>query len=55
MISLVVAALSGASIPLVLKKLSIGPALAGGVIPIKVIDVVGLIAFLGLGTVFLLA
>jgi len=55
MINLVVAALSGASIPLVLKKFSIDPALAGGVILTTVTDVVGFITFLGLGTAFLLA
>lgn len=55
MINLVVAAISGASIPLLLKKLSIDPALAGGVVLTTVTDVVGFIAFLGLGTVFLLA
>ncbi|HEX9583603.1 MAG TPA: magnesium transporter [Gammaproteobacteria bacterium] len=54
-INLVVAALSGASIPLLLKKLSIDPAIAGGVVLTTVTDVVGFIAFLGLGTIFLLA
>lgn len=54
-INLVVAALSGASIPLLLKKLSIDPAIAGGVVLTTITDVVGFIAFLGLGTIFLLA
>lgn len=54
-INLMVAALSGAGIPLLLRKLSIDPALAGGVILTTVTDVVGFIAFLGLGTAFLLA
>lgn len=54
-INLVVAALTGASIPLLLKKLSIDPAIAGGVVLTTVTDVVGFIAFLGLGTIFLLA
>jgi magnesium transporter len=54
-INLVVAALFGAGIPLVLRKLSIDPALAGGVILTTVTDVVGFFAFLGLGAVFLLA
>jgi magnesium transporter len=54
-INLVVAALFGAGIPLVLRKLSIDPALAGGVILTTVTDVVGFFAFLSLGAVFLLA
>ena len=54
-INLVVAALSGAGIPLVLRKLSIDPALAGGVILTTITDVVGFFAFLGLGAIFLLA
>ncbi|MDX1514532.1 MAG: magnesium transporter [Gammaproteobacteria bacterium] len=54
-INLMVAALSGAGLPLVLKKLSIDPALAGGVILTTVTDVVGFVVFLGLGTAFLLA
>lgn len=53
-INLVVGALAGATIPLVLRHLSIDPALAGGVILTTVTDVVGFIAFLGLGTIFLL-
>jgi len=54
-INLVVAALFGAGIPLVLRKLSIDPALAGGVILTTITDVVGFFAFLSLGAVFLLA
>jgi len=54
-INLVVAALAGACIPLVLRRLAIDPALAGGVILTTVTDVIGFMAFLGLGTVFLLA
>lgn len=53
-INLVAAAAAGAAIPLLLKKLSIDPALAGGVVLTTVTDVVGFVAFLGLGTVFLL-
>ena len=54
-INLVAAAITGAGLPLVLRRLSIDPALAGGVILTTVTDVVGFIAFLGLGTLFLLA
>ncbi len=53
-INLLCAALFGALIPLVLKRLSIDPALAGGVILTTVTDVVGFMAFLGLATAFLL-
>jgi magnesium transporter len=53
-INLVVAALFGAGIPLLLRKLSIDPALAGGVLLTTVTDVVGFSAFLGLGALFLL-
>ena len=47
-INLVVAALAGASIPLVLKRMGIDPALAGGVVLTTVTDVIGFLAFLGL-------
>jgi magnesium transporter len=53
-INLVVAAVAGAGIPLILKRLLIDPALAGGVVLTTVTDVVGFLAFLGLGTAFLL-
>ena len=53
-INLFVAALAGYSIPLILKKLRVDPALAGGVVLTTVTDVVGYMAFLGLGAMFLL-
>jgi magnesium transporter len=53
-INLVVAALAGFSIPLILKRLDIDPALAGGVVLTTVTDVVGYMAFLGLGAAILL-
>ena len=53
-INLVVAAFSGAAIPLVLRKLGIDPAIAGSVVVTTVTDIVGLFVFLGLATVFLL-
>jgi magnesium transporter len=52
--NLLVAGVSGASIPLLLRRLDIDPALAGGVILTTVTDVVGFMAFLGLGTLMLL-
>ena len=53
-INLIVAALAGASIPLILKRINIDPALAGGVVLTTVTDVVGFLSFLGLATIFLI-
>ncbi|VAW66694.1 Mg/Co/Ni transporter MgtE, CBS domain-containing [hydrothermal vent metagenome] len=53
-INLVFAAASGVAIPIILKKLNIDPAIAGSVILTTITDIVGLLAFLGLATVFLL-
>jgi len=47
-VNLVVAAFSGAFLPLFLTKLKIDPALAGGVILTTITDVIGFVAFLGL-------
>ncbi len=53
-INLLSAASAGVMVPLTLKRLGFDPALAGGVILTTVTDVMGFLAFLGLGTVFLL-
>jgi magnesium transporter len=53
-INLFVAASTGFGIPLVLRRLSIDPAIAGGVVLTTITDVVGYMAFLGLGAMFLL-
>ncbi len=53
-INLVAAAAAGFSIPLMLKRMNIDPALAGGVVLTTVTDVVGYMSFLGLGAIFLL-
>ena len=53
-INLICAAIAGAGIPLVLQKMGIDPALAGGVLLTTVTDVVGFMAFLGLATLFLI-
>ena len=53
-INLVIAAFSGAAIPLVLRKLGIDPAIAGSVVVTTVTDIVGLFVFLGLATMFLI-
>ncbi len=53
-INLICAALAGASIPVILDKMGIDPALAGGVLLTTVTDVIGFMAFLGLATIFLM-
>ncbi len=52
-INLVAAALAGVLVPLVLRRMRIDPAIAGGVVLTTVTDVVGFMSFLGLGTLFL--
>jgi magnesium transporter len=54
LVNLVVAALSGVLIPVLLDKLGVDPALAGGVLLTTVTDVVGFLTFLGLATLLLL-
>ncbi len=54
-INIVVAAIAGVLIPIWLEKLDIDPALSGSVILTTVTDVIGFFAFLGLGSLFLLA
>ena len=51
-INLVTAALTGAVLPLLLTRLKVDPALAGGVVLTTVTDVVGFVSFLGLATLF---
>ena len=53
-INLFVAAFSGVAIPVILNKLNIDPAIAGSVILTTITDIVGLFAFLGLATMFLI-
>jgi magnesium transporter len=52
--NLLCAAVAGFAVPLTLKRLAIDPALAGGVVLTTITDVVGLLAFLGFGTLILL-
>ncbi|HEU4813058.1 MAG TPA: magnesium transporter [Xanthomonadaceae bacterium] len=54
MINLVVAALAGVLVPLMLRRMNVDPALAGGVVLTTVTDVVGFLSFLGLATLVLL-
>jgi len=53
-INMFVAAFAGFIIPLTLKRMQIDPALAGGVVLTTVTDVIGYMAFLGLGAALLL-
>lgn len=53
-VNLLCAAVVGLFVPLTLKRLRIDPALAGGVVLTTITDVVGLVAFLGFGTLILL-
>jgi magnesium transporter len=53
-INMAVAAVAGFSVPLLLKRLRIDPALAGGVVLTTITDVVGYLSFLGLGATFLI-
>jgi magnesium transporter len=46
-INLITAGIAGASLPLILDRLRIDPALAGGVVLTTITDVVGFFAFLG--------
>ncbi len=51
-INLLTAALVGAALPLLMTRVNIDPALAGGVVLTTVTDVVGFLSFLGLATLF---
>lgn len=51
-INFLVAALAGSSLPLILKRLKIDPALSGSVLVIAITDVVGYFVFLGLASLF---
>ena len=53
-INLFIAAFSGVAIPLVMRRFNIDPAIAGSVVLTTITDIVGLAAFLGLATIFLI-
>ena len=53
LLNTLVAALAGASLPLLLRRISVDPALAGGVVLTTITDVVGFAAILGLGALAL--
>ena len=54
LLNILASAIAGVSIPFLLKRVGIDPALAGGVMMTTLTDVLGFITFLGLATVFLL-
>ena len=54
LLNIFASAIAGVSIPFILKKMGIDPALASGVLMITLTDVMGFITFLGLATFFLL-
>ncbi|MGR5096655.1 magnesium transporter [Vibrio maritimus] len=53
MTNLLVAGVAGVTIPILLKKMNIDPALAGGMALTTITDVVGLSVFLGLATIMI--
>ncbi|MEX2165220.1 MAG: magnesium transporter [Sulfuricaulis sp.] len=53
-INLVMAALAGVTIPILVRKIGVDPAVASGVILTTITDVVGFFSFLGLATIFLI-
>ena len=53
-LNLLTGALAGTLVPLILQRMGIDPALAGGVVLTAATDVVGFLSFLGLATLFLL-
>jgi len=55
LINLLAGAFAGAVIPVILKRLKIDPALAGGVVLTTVTDVIGILAFIGLASYVLLS
>jgi len=53
-LNLIAAALAGVTIPVVMKRVGIDPALAGSVVLTTVTDVIGFLAFLGLATMLII-
>jgi len=54
LLNILASSIAGVSIPFLLKRVGIDPALAGGVMMTTLTDVLGFITFLGLATLFLL-
>lgn len=53
LVNLTVAGVAGVAIPVLLKKMNIDPALAGGMALTTITDIIGLSAFLGLATILM--
>lgn len=53
LVNLTVAGIAGVTIPVLLKKMNIDPALAGGMALTTITDIIGLSAFLGLATILM--
>lgn len=53
-VNFLTAALSGVTVPILLRRIGIDPALAGGMMVTTFTDVIGFLAFLGLASAFLL-
>lgn len=53
LMNIIAAAFSGVFIPVLLDRLKLDPALSGSVVLTTVTDIIGFVAFLGLGTLFL--
>jgi magnesium transporter len=53
MINLIIGAISGVSLPLILRRLNIDPALAGGVILTTITDIIGFVSLLGIATLMM--
>ncbi|HHL31479.1 MAG TPA: magnesium transporter [Oceanospirillales bacterium] len=53
-INLIAGATAGVLVPLILRRLSIDPAIAGGVVLTTVTDIIGYVSFLGLGSIYLI-
>ena len=54
LLNIVASAIAGVTIPFLLKKIGIDPALASGVMMTTLTDVLGFVTFLGLATLLLL-
>lgn len=54
LVNMIAAGLAGVTLPIIMKKLKIDPALAGSVILTTITDVVGIFAFLGTATLLLM-
>jgi len=52
-VNMMTAAYAGAMLPVLMRRMGVDPALAGGVALTTITDVVGLVAFLGLATLIL--